>query len=283
MTQTENLLNNQTQTVICPDCGAAFSVREKYCPYCGHINEIGDELSYQQKLEDIRDNLEDLEDVPSALYKEEAVKDAKSVGKIAIIIGAVLLVLFVSIFTFVKTLAKNTMGNVGKELQQQREFYASLDEMYEKGDFDSIRDVYRSNEYGIDSPINIYNWQHNQFMIVYLFYGDLKHDYDLVLDLYDSKDANEDLFREDAAYVFYNAAKLILTDWDKEDLNHTLTQDDYARIDEYKEYAASLLDKHFQISLSELMQLRDELIIDGEDSPNFDKCIEYGRGLTWYK
>ena len=285
MSQFEDLIKDQPQNIICPDCGATFSVREKSCPFCGHVNEIGDELAYQQKLEDIREDLEDLEDVPSEMYKEEAVSGAKSVGKITLIIASVLLILFIVIVLIFRTAAKISAGNVGKEITQKREYFASLDELYYSGNYEELRNIYNESLLKPDDNINIYDWDHNRFILLYMYYSDLKYNLELVYDLYDAKDVAEDLFIEDAAYVFYDAAKLLLTDWKKEDYQNTLTKDDFARLEEYKAYAADILQKHFHISVQELEELKDVLFEDSPSdySPDFDSCIEYGRTLTWYR
>ena len=287
MNNTNALVNKQQQVVKCPDCGASFSIREEACPYCGHINEVGDELAYQHRLEDIREDLENLEDVPSQMYKKEMSDNARNVGKIALVIGLVLLILFLLIFGIIKFLAKNRTSNVGNEILQQRELFAALDELYEAGDFDSIRKEYNSGKYDlssrINSPVDIYRWHHNQFMMIYFFYDDLRRNYDLVLELSDDANTSDKIFVQDTAYVFYNAAKILLTDWDKEDFEHTLTSQDYEKINEYKDFAKMILDKHFHMSIEDLEAIRGELSDEYSTSPVFKKCDEYAQKLTWYK
>lgn len=49
--------------VRCNKCGGWFDTSEPKCPYCGAIYVPGAEAEYMDKLGDIREDMEDLEDL----------------------------------------------------------------------------------------------------------------------------------------------------------------------------------------------------------------------------
>lgn len=57
--------------IICKYCGAKFDEIKSKCPYCGSTNYKGAEAEYFDKLEDVREDMEDLENVPVQETKKE--------------------------------------------------------------------------------------------------------------------------------------------------------------------------------------------------------------------
>ncbi len=77
----------------CVSCGATFADTEPKCPFCGSFNFKGAEKEYMEKLEDVRDDLEDLANIPARETVEELKQQGKFLKKIflgifiAIVIG----------------------------------------------------------------------------------------------------------------------------------------------------------------------------------------------------
>lgn len=57
--------------VVCNNCGGIFEHTEPKCPYCGMIFEPGAEMEYSSKMEGIRKNLDDVDDLVVSNFKSE--------------------------------------------------------------------------------------------------------------------------------------------------------------------------------------------------------------------
>ena len=54
------------ERIVCTSCGASFDKDEPKCPYCGTLNPYGAEKEYKEKLEDIREKLDVVDDIAKA-------------------------------------------------------------------------------------------------------------------------------------------------------------------------------------------------------------------------
>ena len=52
------------KTICCGNCGGSYDDELPKCPYCGSIHISGAEKEYMEKLEDVREELEELDEVP---------------------------------------------------------------------------------------------------------------------------------------------------------------------------------------------------------------------------
>ena len=55
---------------ICSNCGGSYDEKEPKCPYCGMINEVGAEKEYNDKLNKIRKDLDNVDKKVLAAEKE---------------------------------------------------------------------------------------------------------------------------------------------------------------------------------------------------------------------
>lgn len=72
---------------VCINCGAEINASDTKCPYCGYINEEGAEKAYMDRLNDIRNDLDSVDEEAAAEYG----KDYGRVLKLILITLAVLL------------------------------------------------------------------------------------------------------------------------------------------------------------------------------------------------
>ena len=68
--------------IICSSCGAEFDNDMAKCPYCGTMNYEGAEKEYLEKLEDVREDLDDLNEVPLEETKKEFKKQGRLIRKV---------------------------------------------------------------------------------------------------------------------------------------------------------------------------------------------------------
>ena len=87
--------------IKCQNCGADIEELVPRCPYCGAMNEPGAEHKYMQDLYKLKDDLEDLGDMPQEEISDEVKTHAKFTGKAFGVIVLIALLL-VGIFLFLQ-------------------------------------------------------------------------------------------------------------------------------------------------------------------------------------
>ena len=146
--------------IVCNSCGAQVGSDSSKCPYCGMMNYEGAEKEYFQKLEDIREDVEELNAVPIQETKAEIKKQGLFIRKIALIV-VVLVAIFAGILLVQEFSYKrdNKADFLWKETN-----YAVMDELYKAGEYEELLAFYRQAEED-DKPV--YSWQHAEFIRVY--------------------------------------------------------------------------------------------------------------------
>lgn len=279
MNEVQRLAEAEEQNITCKSCGATIPISSKFCSFCGSVNEIGDELDYQEKLKNLKENLEDLENVTEDSYKEEVVKNVRNIGRIAIIIGALFVVIAIIVAIIFYVHQKRKTVALRDEIVWQKETYARLDEMYENGDYDAIcdfyNDFYMSNDYG---RYSLGAWEHNTFLDVYTLYKELIRSVEFCEKYPENKD-------EEKNYAFNCIVSLVLTDWEKADYAKQLTGKDKSLIEEYRKYAYSVLENNFHMTEAELESIKEEMFEDNYSFtyPDHRKVMEYAEKLDWYE
>ena len=76
------MADTTVKKIICSSCGAEFEDTLPKCPYCGSLNYKGAEAEYLGKLESIRQDMQQLEQVPEKELKKKLKKKQK-LNKIA--------------------------------------------------------------------------------------------------------------------------------------------------------------------------------------------------------
>ena len=86
------------RTVLCRSCGAEYPADSASCPYCGTMNLPAAETEYLDRLEGIRDNLEELGSLTDRKAKSHLRKLQRN-----LLIGAVILALLITTAVIVRT------------------------------------------------------------------------------------------------------------------------------------------------------------------------------------
>lgn len=152
--------------MICKNCGAHFDDNLPKCPYCGEFHYAGAQKEYMEKLEGMKEDLDDLHETVPEMYAGELKKQAKHVKKIVLIILGILaaLVLFFVASTFL-------LDHLGARDEKEvllftKEAFPIADEYYEAGDYDGLLEFYQTSIMENDNA-NFYNWDHYSFLICY--------------------------------------------------------------------------------------------------------------------
>lgn len=153
----------------CRNCGAIISVDVHKCPYCGGFSYEGAKKKYFKDLNNIKDNLVQLEEVPVESYKKEASIQIKKIIKTAIIC-----LVIVAIFYGARILSSKledwkysfNLADAKDQLLWEHENLPILDEWYEAGEYDKLVD-FCNDLYSKDIIYSINNWKHDDFIWIY--------------------------------------------------------------------------------------------------------------------
>lgn len=278
MSNVERLAKKNNPIVLCKSCGANIGYNVRFCPHCGSSNEIGDELYYQEKLEDIREDLEELTDKSEDMIKDEATKFSKKILIVGIAVVAVLLVFGGAFLMYRSVLSRVRDSKNKSDIAWQKETYAKLDELYDNNDFEAIDEFYTEYYLSLEwEKHSLAFWKHDTFMQVYSLYAHLNDALKMLQNYPDSLGVE----RID---IFEDSVKLVMTDWDKTDYNKTLNEKDYENIALYRDFALKVLDEHYHLTADDLDNMFDELF-DKEISvycPDGNKCRNKAKELQWY-
>ncbi len=244
MKKTDNLM------VPCENCGANFNNSEPKCPYCNHMHLPGALNKYEEKLYDIKDNLEDVSEDVTEVYSNSAKQQSKKIITIlAVIFGIALLTLGAAILLDYYMFEQHAPTEEHLRLQKawELENFPYLDELYEQGDYEAIIE-FQMSQYGTEADYyyNIYNWEHYEFIEKYAKYRDfieLKNNY--------GTNNNHDAFN------LTSTIGLIL---DQSYGNQQLSEEHLETIAEYKTEARDYLTNELGINEQMLQEFYDEVI-----------------------
>ncbi len=255
--------------IICPNCGAAIYATEPKCPFCGYINVAGAEGKFMQ---DMNHTKEALKEIPE-LQKKNFKKSMSKSSKIVLITIGVVTVLFIVLFGFfwmMENVVYQNEYDPKAEAIWERENYPYLDELYEEGKYDEILE-YSWNLYAINEKEgtnhSIHNWEHADYIYVYGRYLDLQN-------YVDTLDKGEELSKYQAENAVYDGMWFYYREYDK---YRTYTEEEIALIEEYREYAKTLLFDRLKFTQEEADELYESILEYG--SMDAEKCFKYARKI----
>lgn len=167
MQKKQNTQSGRTVMIICPSCGGEFEDTLPKCPYCDTLHIKGAEAEYMEKLEDVREDMAQLGDVPKAETKKEMKKQGKFLGKILAVV-AVLTLLPVILLA---------LGNREEERDLQADYlwkqenFPIMDDLYAQGKYDELCDFYIEALMS-DQPVS--DWENIWFCYVLLDLYDME-------------------------------------------------------------------------------------------------------------
>lgn len=152
--------------MICKNCGAHFDDNLPKCPYCGALNYTGARKEYMDQLEDMKEDLEDLQETVPEIYTSELKGQARQVRKITLIILGIFALLAL-LFWGGSFLSDSLYKNDAKaELLFTKDAFPVADEYYAAGDYEGLLKFYQTSMEN-DENANFYNWEHYPFLICY--------------------------------------------------------------------------------------------------------------------
>lgn len=154
------------EKIKCNSCGAEYDDTLSSCPYCGTINYKGAENKYMGTLDDIKENLDDLEKVPS----DEMKKEIKHQGKFLAILIIILIIISLILAGLCYFVYKDTNHASTSDYVWQQTNYPKMDELYNAGKYDELVNFYYE---AIDDDKDIWNYDHYEFISFYSYINDI--------------------------------------------------------------------------------------------------------------
>ena len=246
----------------CPNCGAEMDKDAAKCPFCGYINEAGAEKQYMEKLDDVRQKLDVVDEEAAAEYG----KGYKKIVRIIVITVVVLIVLTILGFCAYRYL-DNVVYDTGnasadealKEMSWQREYYPKFDELYDAGRYEELVRLFYSDE-TVDHTL--WEYKHYGFTNQYSTYVNTR-------DRLKEVDANG-WTRSDAAtvmmYTFTYYYELYSTGYDK------LSDEEIANLEPAREYMIGVIHDRLGYTDADMEALKDR-VLNEYGNIEYDKCV----------
>ena len=235
--------------VVCPNCGAGFSVEEPRCPYCSTLNPAGAEKAYMSALADIRDDTDDLADEAQDSFEDNLQRNTKrTVAVIAIVV-----VVLVALFSLVNCMNRGEEQQALREYQARENFrtqhFAEFDRLYEAGDDDALSVYVWSlmDDPGFEALLS---WEHVGLL-------EAHDDWEALRSIEDDAKAGT-CGIDDYTWAVSVAFRLAQLDSNSGSFYGSLSREDERRAAGYRAYAWQFLRDTLQMSEGEIMAFADE-------------------------
>ena len=158
---------------ICSNCGGSYDEKEPKCPYCGMINEVGAEKEYKDKLNKIRKDLDNVDELAVIDYKLELKAFLKTFVATLLIVGFIAIMAVSARISQREGVGNGERKAMEAKIEEIKAFRAvtdKWDELYDAGKYDEMCAVIASD----NSKVKIYDWQHDNFYKGYEAYSDTR-------------------------------------------------------------------------------------------------------------
>ena len=250
--------------MYCGNCGGEITDKDAYCPYCGVMNVRAAETEYMEKLEDIRENTEKLGDEGGRHTK----KEVRRVGRLAVIIFAIVAVLVLGLFVFSWAMDHFFYGN-GRDARDEAAFkekyFPKLEELYASGDMDATCD-YLNEIGGEDGAEVLQMWPHYKYISYYMDYK--------IVHAIPGTELDNDFWNLKYDEVLYAGIELI---YQAGYFGHkNMSAEETEKVKEYASEAEDIFSEYFSLDKSEL----DEIYRNCTDE---DGYVYYTKIQEWAK
>lgn len=138
---------------ICSHCGAEIDDTMPKCPYCDALIIKGAEEAYMEKLYDIKEDMEELKEIPFDVVEEEVKYQGRRMKKI-IIATVVVVIIFLGFFFLNE---KRYDRDYTADYIWEQENYPIMSEMYEKGELEELEEFYFN---ALEEDRSLWNWEY---------------------------------------------------------------------------------------------------------------------------
>lgn len=239
--------------MYCRNCGAQFQDTESHCPYCGTLNLLQAESAYMEKLEDIREDTEDLGKLPSEACSHQLKTHGKFALKTALIVIGICLGVFLIIQTDLYISEKKDRAYLKQAAEFRKNYFSPLNEIYSAGD-DQATYEYLTELYEIDGCGELVNWEHHTYFLYYEYHTDIE-----TLKAAISNHTDTDTLW---TIAFYSALLLSQEDISEND-KFSLTSEEIAKIRDFQKEASEFLTNYMELDAKEQKEVYENCCKDG--------------------
>ena len=145
----------------CESCGALLNDSMARCPYCGTLIPGGAEREYMQKLDSIREDMDELHAVPGEAFKTELRRQGRRMRRI---IAAAIVVALLLTGLFILQGRRYDRDNTADYIWS-RENFPRFSELYESGEYDALYELVMQ---AMDEDRPIWDWEYCEEFFDYL-------------------------------------------------------------------------------------------------------------------
>lgn len=247
----------------CSNCGAEYDKEKTECPYCGYINEEGAEKEYMDRLYDVRDNLDVVDEAAAADYGKGYGRVLKIVGLTLLVLALVAGIIYTSRIMMNKRNEEEGLKKSQDMLEQmtwKKENFKIFDGLYEDGKYEELCEALVDS---IDQGHEVYDWEHYDFAMVYNYYLSTVASLNRV----DEKGWNE----YEAGDTLYHCCLFYYDDIFKSSFYYKLSDEDMEILKPVYEYMGTVLHERMGFSDEEMNELKDSLLNE-YGYPEYKKC-----------
>lgn len=245
----------EVKKIICSSCGAEFEDTLPKCPYCGSLNYKGAEAEYLGKLEGVRRDMQQLEQVPEKELKKKLKKKQKFVIKLLILLAALAAILAIIVFRARYIEPRDARA----DYLWEKENFPVLDRLYREQDFEGLTDFY---EQAVIEDRVIDRWEHSG----------------IFTRLMSCRNAREYLTLEQSGETLRDYQEIQLLDdyWILRGLEYSggMSEEDKEYIRPYVEATLNSLADRYTFTAEEEKKFEDSLR-NNYGYPRYEDCEEY--------
>lgn len=252
--------NSVNKKIVCRFCGGEYDEMEPKCPYCDSTNYQGAEAEYFEKLEEVRSDMEELEEIPQEETERVFRKQGRFLVRTFLIIGGIFL-LFALVVLWSDSRYKE---DVRADYLWKEKNFPYMNELYEQGKYEELIAFYFDDS-NADAPV--WDWEHSEFCETYDELG--------WLNWYLGKEQEgEQLTKDDYVSILYYELDLMalsMRDADEQTLAYYAEDIEAVRAD---------FEERFQMSEEDYKQFMSRMEHNG-GWIGYTECEDYIK--TWYK
>lgn len=147
--------------MVCGSCGAQFDGDLAKCPYCGSTNLKGAEKEYMEKLEGVKEDMGELDEIPMEELRGAFQKQGKRLKKVLLSLLALAAVLLLVVFFAGRSEKKDYRD----QYLWEQENFPKLDRLYDAGEYDEM--LAYANQLMDDGAHDLFEWEHYDFYLAY--------------------------------------------------------------------------------------------------------------------
>ena len=134
--------------LYCENCNAPIPEESAKCPYCGAFNASGGERQYMEQLYDLKEDVEEISEVPKREYRREMGKIGRMLFRTFLVFVGLAAVCGAVVYLFHRSTDYEISAEEMKaQAEWEREVFPKLDALYEEGDYEGVIDyVYAYDE-----------------------------------------------------------------------------------------------------------------------------------------